>query len=172
MHSRTAAPAEQAPSPAGAANPTNTTQSLRATVYYPFHPLHGQELHVTCRSRKGHRPVTVSDSEGRSLKIPSWMVSPQAALYEVSDHAAISARALLELLRLLHELLSTVAVASQSQQGTMPTAGKGPGKRGRSEATNIRRSRGSARRANDPSGRKGAAGAGRNHGQSDRRRGR
>ena len=70
-------------------------------MYYQFHPLHGLELDVVRKSRKGDGAVTVVDPEGISLKIPLWMVSPQATEYELSENAEISVRALLELVHLL-----------------------------------------------------------------------
>ncbi len=70
-------------------------------MYYPFHPLNGLELAVVCKSRKGDGAVTVADPKGISLKIPVWMVSPQAAQIELSEKAEISARALLELVYLM-----------------------------------------------------------------------
>ena len=77
------------------------TISSRVKVYYPFHPLNGLELDVVCKSRKGDGAVTVADPEGIRLKIPVWMVWPQAAQIELSEKAEISARALLELVHLL-----------------------------------------------------------------------
>ena len=70
-------------------------------MYYPFHPLNGLELAVVCKSRIGDGAVTVADPEGIRLKIPVWMVSPQAAQIELSEKAEISARALLELVYLM-----------------------------------------------------------------------
>ncbi len=77
------------------------TISLRIKVYYPFHPLNGLELDVVRKSRKGDGAVTVADPEGIRLKIPAWMVSPQAAQIVLSEKAEISVRALLELVHLL-----------------------------------------------------------------------
>jgi hypothetical protein len=51
------------------------------------------------RSKDG--AVTVRDPRGTNLKIPMWMVSPEAAEYELSGHAEVDIRALLSLARLL-----------------------------------------------------------------------
>jgi len=74
-------------------------------VYYPFHPLNGLELDIVRKPRKGDGAATVADPEGIHLKIPVWMVSPQAAQIELSEKAEISARALLELVHLLEPIL-------------------------------------------------------------------
>ncbi len=72
-------------------------------MYYPFHPLNGLELAVVCKSRKRDGAVTVADPKGISLKIPVWMVLPEAAQIELSEKAEISVRALLELVHLLEQ---------------------------------------------------------------------
>ncbi len=70
-------------------------------MYYPFHPLQGCELNVINKPKKEDGAVTVIAPDGASLKIPIWMVSPQAAQIELSEKAEISARALLELVHLM-----------------------------------------------------------------------
>ena len=66
-------------------------------VYYPFHPLHGQELEVAYRARREDGCVTVIDSEGVRLQIPAWMLVAEAARHCLSSEAAISGSALLRL---------------------------------------------------------------------------
>ncbi len=70
-------------------------------VYYRFHPLHGQELEVACRPRREDGCVTVIDPEGVRLKIPAWMLLPEAAWHSLSSEAAISDHALLRLCDLI-----------------------------------------------------------------------
>lgn len=74
-------------------------------MYYPFHPLQGCELNVIDKPKKEDGAVTVIAPDGARLKIPVWMVSPQAAQIELSEKAEVSARALLELVHLLEPYL-------------------------------------------------------------------
>jgi hypothetical protein len=54
--------------------------------------------------------VTVDDPTGHRLKIPSWMLSPEAERYRLSDEATISPRALLWLSELLEPVLTDLGV--------------------------------------------------------------
>jgi hypothetical protein len=74
---------------------------LRTKVYYPFHPLHGQEVELAWRARRVNDAATVIDREGVQRKMPAWMLSPEAARHCLSDKAAISASAWLALCELL-----------------------------------------------------------------------
>jgi hypothetical protein len=62
---------------------------LTATIYSPFHPMQGRELRVTSRSRNPEFPVTVVDEPGTGLRLPAWMVAPEAAHYHLAEQAAI-----------------------------------------------------------------------------------
>jgi len=64
-------------------------------VCYLFHPLHGQELAVACRPRRENGCVTVIDPDGVQLKIPVWMLLPEAEWHGLAKEAAISGSALL-----------------------------------------------------------------------------
>lgn len=55
------------------------------TVHYPFHPLHNQRLEVVAWPRQSRNAVTVRDPDGTSLKIPLWMLEPQASQLLLSD---------------------------------------------------------------------------------------
>src|SRR5262252_7556710 len=90
----------------GSNNPRHNTISLTATVYYPFHPLHGRELRVTSRPRHPELPVTVVDEAGFSLRIPAWMVAPEAAHYQLAEQATLDAQTLRALAALLMPLLN------------------------------------------------------------------
>lgn len=61
------------------------------------------------RARSDDAPVTVVDPSGATLKIPAWMLSPQASRPALSAEATISPRALLELEELLRPLLESAA---------------------------------------------------------------
>jgi hypothetical protein len=77
---------------------------LTATVYYPFHPLQGRELRVTSHPRNLEFPVTVVDETGFGLRIPAWMVAPEAAHYQLADQATLDTRTLRALAALLMPL--------------------------------------------------------------------
>ena len=83
------------------------TISSKITVYYPFHALQGLELDVVCTPRKGDGAITIIDPTGFRLKIPAWMVSPEATRYMLSDQAQICPGALLSLANLLNTLKET-----------------------------------------------------------------
>ena len=87
-------------------NHPHNTISLTATVYYPFHPLRGRELRVTSRPRHPGSPVTAVDEAGFGLRIPAWMVAPEAAHYQLAAHATLDARTLRALAALLMPLLN------------------------------------------------------------------
>ena len=97
-------PRKQENAGAGEDKDYHKTISSRITVYYPFHALHGCELELVCRPRKGGNAVTVVDPEGFRLKIPEWMVSPQAAQYRLSERAEISSAALFCIVNLLKSI--------------------------------------------------------------------
>jgi hypothetical protein len=89
---------------------------LKNTVYYPFHPLHGQEVSVACRGRRQDDPVTVIDPQGVQLKVPAWMLLPDAARHGLSREAVISGTAWLRLCDLLgieatHDVVAGASVA-------------------------------------------------------------
>jgi hypothetical protein len=69
-------------------------------VYYPFHPLHGQELRVFITSRAPDGAVTVEDAKHKRLKIPLWMVAADAANCKLADQPTLDAQALLRLVEL------------------------------------------------------------------------
>lgn len=66
-------------------------------VYYPFHPLHGQELRVLITARTPDGSVTVEDANHKRLKIPLWMVAADAAGCEMANEPTLDAQALLQL---------------------------------------------------------------------------
>jgi len=54
------------------------------TVHYSFHPLHNHCLDVVAWPRQTHQAVTVQHTDGQSLKIPLWMLQPDAANIRLS----------------------------------------------------------------------------------------
>jgi hypothetical protein len=75
------------------------------TVYYPFHPLHGRELSVASRPRDPALPVTVVDDAGHGLRIPAWMLAPEATHYQIDEQATLDSQTLRALIALLTPLL-------------------------------------------------------------------
>ena len=80
---------------------TPSAKTKTVKVYYPFHPLSGQELEVFTWYSTDGNAVTVLDRSRRSLKIPYWMLSIEAETTKLSPHSVISVRALLSLCELL-----------------------------------------------------------------------
>ena len=76
-------------------------------VLYPFHPLHGASLQLIRRPKRGDGAVTVLDTNGRRLKIPTWMLSAEAADARIAEQAYLSKHALQNLADLLAIRLST-----------------------------------------------------------------
>jgi len=74
-------------------------------VFYPFHPLHSSSLQIVRRPRRGDGAVSVIDSTGRRLKIPSWMLSPDSARIKIAERGLLSGEALRGLASLLAPFL-------------------------------------------------------------------
>ena len=81
------------------------------TVHYPFHPLHGRELPVIKWSQPSGQGVTVQHPDGKSLKIPSWMLDPGASRYHLADEVELAASAL----KALADLLPSVGLTMTQQ---------------------------------------------------------
>jgi hypothetical protein len=85
-------------------------------VFYPFHPLHGLSLQVIRKSQRGDGAVSIRDPAGKRLKIPVWMLSPDASHVQIVAQPLLSKEALLSLTSLIapvlditnHNLLRTV----------------------------------------------------------------
>ena len=105
-------------------------------VFYRFHPLHGYKLRVVQRTRRGGSAVTVVEPSGARLKIPTWMVSPVAAQMLVSERAHLSAKALLNLAK----LLESVSTQESRTSDRLPTNVSGRKKGGRRGTTSTLRS--------------------------------
>lgn len=86
-------------------------------VYYPFHPLCGQELRIFVAARLPDGAVTVEDAKQRRLKIPLWMVAANAARYQLADAPTLDAQALLRLVELSELCCDKVSVFESCPQG-------------------------------------------------------
>ena len=96
---------------------TLSTEATEVKVFYPFHPLRGATLQIQRRPKRGDGVVSVSDREGKRLKIPMWMLSPASAEIRISERAVLSKAALLHLSSVLaiqarrdHDNLQPIAV--------------------------------------------------------------
>jgi hypothetical protein len=109
-------------------------------VLYPFHPLQGASLQLIRRPKRGDGAVTVVDTNGRRLKIPTWMLSAEAADASIAEQAYLSKHALQSLADLLtirppaegnnHDnLLPRVAGLKGGQRGAVATS-RGEGEQG------------------------------------------
>lgn len=72
-------------------------------VHYPFHPLHGEELEVYLRVRRGESVTTVFVG-GKKLQIPTWMLEPWAAATEIELQPMVAVPALMLVVALLGQL--------------------------------------------------------------------
>ena len=63
--------------------------------------MQGRELRVTSRSRNPVLPVTVVDETGTGLRLPTWMLAPEAAHYQLAEQATLDIRTLRALAALL-----------------------------------------------------------------------
>jgi hypothetical protein len=86
---------------AKAAHNTLSADATHVRVFYPFHPLHGYTLRVTRRPKRGDGAVSVVDPAGKRLKIPVWMLSPDAAEIKIKEQAHLSREALVNLVSLI-----------------------------------------------------------------------
>ena len=102
-------------------------------VLYPFHPLYGTSLQLIRRPKRGDGAVTVLDPKSRGLKIPTWMLSAEAADTRIAEQAYLSKHSLQSLANLLairlptedniHDnLLPRVAEPKGGQRGAVATS--------------------------------------------------
>ena len=137
---------------AGGGTRAHNTLSAEAThvqVLYPFHPLHGTSLQLI-RAKRGDGAVTVLDPNGRRLKIPTWMLSAEAADVRIAEQAYLSKHALQSLADLLAIRLPT---EDNIHDNLLPRAAEPKGGQRGAVATSRRedeQSSGSARRRKGP----------------------
>ena len=51
-------------------------------------------------------PITVADETGTGLQIPAWMLAPEAAHYQLAEHAILDTQTLRAITVLLMPLLN------------------------------------------------------------------
>jgi len=83
------------------AHSTLSAEDTEVLVFYPFHPLHGATVQILRRPKRGDGSVSVIDRAGKRLKIPVWMLSPEAGSIAISKRIHLSKEALLSLAALL-----------------------------------------------------------------------
>lgn len=73
-------------------------------VFYPHHPLHGEDLAVV-RSPKGRDGYfVVRRVDGIDVRVPAWMLRPAAASATISARATLGVSALRAVLALVARL--------------------------------------------------------------------
>jgi hypothetical protein len=128
-------------------NPTTVT------IYYPFHPLVNHTLEVITWPRKPAHAVTLKHPDGNAVKIPLWMLQPDAAHFHLSEQIELSASALSALVDLLTlHASSKVEVHSHPKQTHAATQVHTRERRGNSsQLTNADRARTKAHRTDGAS---------------------
>ncbi len=71
------------------------------TVHYPCHPLANHCLKVIVWPRRLTTAVTVQHPDGSAVKVPLWMVRPEAAGFRLGEQAVLSSEALIAVVDLL-----------------------------------------------------------------------
>ena len=146
---------------ATAAHNTLSAETTHVRVFYPFHPLHGYSLRVIRIPKRGDGAVSVMDRAGKRLKIPVWMISPDAAEIGLSARAHLSGEALLHLVSLIakgrpteihdnllhtsvdgckggHHAAATALEPDANRRGTRAGRRAGEGRTGRSHGPDSR----------------------------------
>lgn len=72
-----------------------------ATVFYPFHPWAGRTLRVIAWPRQEDGAATLALEGHADLKVPRWMLKPDAAQFAVNEQALLSRQALTAVIDLL-----------------------------------------------------------------------
>jgi hypothetical protein len=72
------------------AHNTLSAENAEVQVLYPFHPLHGSTVQILRRPERGDGAVSVIDRNGKRLKIPIWMLSPETTSVVINEQACLS----------------------------------------------------------------------------------
>src|SRR5688572_11083734 len=88
----------------------------QATVYYPFHHLHGQTFPTVQRSGGRSRGITLELAPGRTLSVPRWMLEPAAQELHLADQTLFPAVVLLNVVALLDSIRCAVAESGNAQE--------------------------------------------------------
>ena len=98
-----------------------SSKPAAVTVYYPFHPLVNHTLEGITWPRKPAHAVTVKHPDGNAVKIPLWMLQPDAASFHLSEQIELSANALSALVDLLTLHASTMVEVQPQREQTHET---------------------------------------------------
>jgi hypothetical protein len=108
------------------------------TVHYPFHPLVHHQLKVIRWPRLNSGATTVLHPDGNTIKIPLWMLQPEAAQFERQLRIELSRIALLSLVDLLASASSTkVNPEKQSERTSEASRDAFPKRDGQSGGNTI-----------------------------------
>ena len=87
-------------------------------VTYPFHPRHGQPVHVTGAKRHaGADHLIVRQPDGTLALLPIWMTGPEAAACQLITAPRLSISSLFELRDLVDGLLTSRRGDSPLREG-------------------------------------------------------
>ena len=95
-----------------------SSKPTTVTVYYPFHPLVNHTLAVITWPRKAAHAVTVKHPDGNAVKIPLWMLQPDATSFHLCEQIELCASALSALVDLLTLHASSKVEAQPHQEQT------------------------------------------------------
>ena len=128
------------------AHNTLSANNKDVQVFYPFHPLRGATLQILRKPKRGDGAVCIIDTNGKRLKIPTWMLSRESAEIKITEQAHLGKEALLSLVVLIashldsegrvHDnlLQTTVEECKGGRRGATTTSGPDDAKRKRSRA--------------------------------------
>src|SRR5215813_2573394 len=84
---------------------TLSAETHHVRIFYPFHPLHGLNLQVVRKPKRGDGAVSIRDPAGKRLKIPVWMLTPEASHVQIVEQPLLSKEALVSLTCLIAPVL-------------------------------------------------------------------
>jgi hypothetical protein len=98
----------------------------QATVFYRFHPLHGQTFPIERRSGGSRGLITLQIAPNRTLSVPQWMIEPEAQDIHLRTQALLPPAVLLELVALLDNAWSAGSRLGHPQGADDATAAAMP----------------------------------------------
>jgi hypothetical protein len=84
---------------------TLSAETHHVRIFYPFHPLYGFSLEAIRKPKSGDGAVSVTEPSGKRLKIPVWMLTPDASHVQIVEEPHLSSEALLSLTSLIAPML-------------------------------------------------------------------
>src|SRR5262249_3049552 len=148
---------------------TLSTETHQVRILYPFHPLHDLNLQVIRKPKRGDGAVSIRDPSGRSLKVPAWMLMPDASPVQTVQQPLLGKEALLSLRSLITRVLditnhnlpqmvvdgckggqggAATTSGSDDAEGTRQRAGRSTSRTYRSDGAHPDRGLSSGRRKN------------------------